>query len=245
MEREALDKANIDNLTHLWRSMGAHDHVTGAGHVLHASNDWPHRLWLDWGVAPDTAALAGLLSGFGDALDAYVFAVWGEGEVSVREVLHEQGLRLAFKQSAMVLRLSNEACAGVPDQGIRRVANPGDAATWACLASEAFGYSVPPGIVSAIMHAPGLGVYLAYAGDVPVGTGLLFDSDGVSGIHMVGVSPAYRRRGIAIRLMHALIALARAAGSRYVTLQASALGEPLYLNLGFERRFEVCNFTRA
>jgi GNAT superfamily N-acetyltransferase len=47
------------------------------------------------------------------------------------------------------------------------------------------------------------------------------------------VEPAYRRRGIARTLTERAIAWCAAQGCRYVRLQASQLGRPLYESLGF------------
>jgi hypothetical protein len=43
-------------------------------------------------------------------------------------------------------------------------------------------------------------------------------------------------------MMHHLIREARAGGFRYGTLQASAMGEPLYDQLGFRRQFDLHNY---
>lgn len=47
------------------------------------------------------------------------------------------------------------------------------------------------------------------------------------------VRPAYRRKGIARRLLHALIADSRAHGIDFITLEATAMGRPLYERSGF------------
>lgn len=47
------------------------------------------------------------------------------------------------------------------------------------------------------------------------------------------VEPAFRRRGIARRLMETMIAWCREAGYRNVSLHASAEGRPLYQSMGF------------
>ena len=54
----------------------------------------------------------------------------------------------------------------------------------------------------------------------------------------LGVHPAYRRRGLARRLMNEMIARARNAGCSYVILEARISNEPaiaLYMGLGFIR----------
>lgn len=47
------------------------------------------------------------------------------------------------------------------------------------------------------------------------------------------VRPAYRRRGIATRLLDLLVADARARGVRHISLEATDAGRPLYTKYGF------------
>jgi ribosomal protein S18 acetylase RimI-like enzyme len=62
---------------------------------------------------------------------------------------------------------------------------------------------------------------------------------------MAGTRPEHRRKGIARRMMHHLIDEARARGLRYATLQASAMGEPLYDELGFHKQFLLHNYVNS
>ena len=66
-----------------------------------------------------------------------------------------------------------------------------------------------------------------------LGTTLLYTENGNAGIHEVGVLPEHRRRGVALALMRHALAQAKRDGAAYATLQASALGEPLYRARGF------------
>jgi GNAT superfamily N-acetyltransferase len=52
-------------------------------------------------------------------------------------------------------------------------------------------------------------------------------------IGLVGVDPAYQRRGIAMALMRSLIAWLQERGCSTILLDASDAGKPLYLQLGF------------
>jgi ribosomal protein S18 acetylase RimI-like enzyme len=54
-------------------------------------------------------------------------------------------------------------------------------------------------------------------------------------VHYVATEAAHRRRGLATRLLRAVLAQARADGLRTATLQASPDGLPVYLRLGFRR----------
>src|SRR5262245_51635386 len=56
------------------------------------------------------------------------------------------------------------------------------------------------------------------------------------GIYSVGTLPAWRRRGLARRLMEHLLADAHRRGARTATLQSTQLGQRLYESLGFEAK---------
>ncbi|TQS45074.1 GNAT family N-acetyltransferase [Cryptosporangium phraense] len=64
-------------------------------------------------------------------------------------------------------------------------------------------------------------------------TRLALESD-VAGLYFVATDPAYRRRGVASALTLEATRIARRAGHRTMTLQASSEGEPVYRNVGFE-----------
>ena len=84
---------------------------------------------------------------------------------------------------------------------------------------------------------------LAEEGDVVMGTAYMVISEkpanptypnGITGlIQNVLTYPEYRRRGIATRLLEALIEEARRAGATCLELSATEEGRPLYERLGF------------
>ncbi|HSN98889.1 MAG TPA: GNAT family N-acetyltransferase [Candidatus Nanopelagicales bacterium] len=64
------------------------------------------------------------------------------------------------------------------------------------------------------------------------------------GIHYVATEATHRRRGLASRLVLALLAAARDAGQRTATLQASADGLPVWERLGFRRVATLRGYLR-
>ncbi|HEY5118019.1 MAG TPA: GNAT family N-acetyltransferase [Anaerolineales bacterium] len=69
----------------------------------------------------------------------------------------------------------------------------------------------------------------------PAASSASFLSDGVAGIYFVATLPEFRRKGLGRSITLAPLRKAREAGARGAILQASALGEPLYRRLGFQR----------
>jgi ribosomal protein S18 acetylase RimI-like enzyme len=64
------------------------------------------------------------------------------------------------------------------------------------------------------------------------------------GIHYVATEASHRRRGLASRLLRALLAAAREKGLRTATLQASPDGLSVYERLGFRRVATLRGYRR-
>jgi ribosomal protein S18 acetylase RimI-like enzyme len=77
----------------------------------------------------------------------------------------------------------------------------------------------------------------------PVGMATLHDYRAVAYVALVGVHPAYQKRGIARRLMDELIAEAGARGIAEIALESSAAGEALYRSLGFVQHGATLVYT--
>lgn len=75
--------------------------------------------------------------------------------------------------------------------------------------------------------------FVAIVDGKTVGIASLHDYGMCGYVAQVGVDPAYRRRGIARRITEALVAAADARGYEWLELDATAMGAPLYRELGF------------
>jgi len=60
-------------------------------------------------------------------------------------------------------------------------------------------------------------------------------SDGTGGIYFVATDSRARRRGLGSALASVATERCLSRGARRVILQASAIGEPVYRSLGYER----------
>jgi GNAT superfamily N-acetyltransferase len=67
-----------------------------------------------------------------------------------------------------------------------------------------------------------------------VATAVLLDRCGVAGVYVVTTVAGYRRRGIGAAMTAAALRAGRERGRRTGTLQATAMGEPVYLRMGFQ-----------
>jgi GNAT superfamily N-acetyltransferase len=85
-----------------------------------------------------------------------------------------------------------------------------------------------------VAFEPPIKGYLAVLNGQPVGTAQLFLSAGVAGIYNVTTLPEARGQGVGAAVTRAALLEARRRGCRISILQASHLGYPVYLRLGFK-----------
>ncbi|TLM79323.1 GNAT family N-acetyltransferase [Microbulbifer harenosus] len=238
---DALDKANIDNLTALWTAMGATPLPDHAG-VL-ACDRWPNRFWFPReGALPAAESLKTLLRQLPARAMVPVFAQDPELEQGLRDA----GYGVALEQQAMHLDLAHwqpaPAAGGLP---LHRVRSADEAASWTEVCSAAFSYHIDAAVIEQLVRHPDASLWWAERNGEMVATALLFRTGVVTGIHMVGVPEDFRGLGIARSLMQAVLTHCQASGARYTTLQASRMGEGLYRQLGFEHRFQIASFRRS
>ncbi len=75
--------------------------------------------------------------------------------------------------------------------------------------------------------------------------GLTFaDAGDDTGVYFVATPPEFQGRGLSTRLMAVAMAEARARGQTTSSLQASAMGEPIYAKLGYRPYFSLRMYER-
>jgi ribosomal protein S18 acetylase RimI-like enzyme len=84
--------------------------------------------------------------------------------------------------------------------------------------------------------------FLGYLDGKPVSTASVHLSHGIAGIYTVATLREARRQGIGGAVTLAALHLARDAGYRVASLQASEMGAPVYARLGFEDRFLILSY---
>jgi ribosomal protein S18 acetylase RimI-like enzyme len=86
-------------------------------------------------------------------------------------------------------------------------------------------------------------IFVARSGDEPIAAAMSITNGttGIAGVYWVGTVPDSRRRGAADAVTRAATNAAFDRGASVVTLQASELGEPVYLRMGYR---EVCRYAR-
>ncbi len=88
-------------------------------------------------------------------------------------------------------------------------------------------------VISGLNSSPAFRWSVAYLDDQPVGTGLSFTQEGVTGLYMIVTKESFRGKGIGSLITVDLINHAIKAGIHSVVLHATGLGEGIYRKIGF------------
>lgn len=244
MNKPLIDKLNIENLTRLWKKMGAQVTAVQPSGLLNSSISWPYRVWLDDITEKNNALeIENLLSDI--PLHAIV-PVWHatDDAIAGQRIFGEHGFELRLSQTAMFLDLKDYQPLTCPIIQIEQVQSSSETEVWTNIASEAFGYVIDESVIRHIASDPDIRLLLVYDNGEAAATALLFKTETTLGVHLVGVPEKHRGKGLAYALMQHVIEHGYLLGARYITLQASSAGIGIYKKLGFKQQFVINSYQR-
>jgi GNAT superfamily N-acetyltransferase len=112
-------------------------------------------------------------------------------------------------------------------------------------------YGMPPEVFADSFDEPehvladeNLAMLVAYRDAAPVAAAMAYASDGIASLQWVGTVAAARGGGLGRVITESITNLAFERGAATVTLQASEMGEPVYLKLGYETLYRYVNYCR-
>jgi GNAT superfamily N-acetyltransferase len=135
---------------------------------------------------------------------------------------------------------------------LRLVEDAESLAAFRAVNTEAYGtYGMPAEVfgdlfdeTAVVLSDEAAHIVVGWRGAEPVATAMAFESDGVASVQWVGTVPSARGSGLGALVTTFVTNLAFERGASSVTLQASPMGEPVYLRLGFETLYHYSEFVR-
>ncbi len=95
-----------------------------------------------------------------------------------------------------------------------------------------------------MIEDPAASIVVAPRGAEPIATAMTYESDDIASIQWVGTVPAARTAGLGGLVTTLATNVAFEHGASSCSLQASPMGEPLYLSLGYETIYHYEEFVR-
>ena len=229
------------NLFEFWSHIGRENKIYAAAPkyqaVYAAGSDWPNRIYAMEDDAENYEAIIALSRQ--GALPPVM-------ALNKRSKLLDYGkLQLRVSLVNMSLDLNSRPTEYTGKENIHQIGTKAEAVQFADIATESFGYKVDGEIVYNIAKDDRTTRLFIYRENkTNFGCGIVFfDSKNIAGFHMVGTIPAGRGRGIGKSMTETLIQEARINGAESCVLNASKMGEPIYLKLGFRAQGLLENYT--
>ena len=161
------------------------------------------------------------------------------------DLLNYTKIRLRFTQMNMSLDLNNYKNEITNNDNIHQIESKSDAFDFANIASESFGYKVDGTIVYNLCKDSFHSRLFIYKEKIKVLAVELFffDKNNVAGFHLIGTIPKGCGKGIGKSITEKLIGEALINNSKYCVLNASKMGEQIYMELGFTAFGTLENYT--
>jgi len=262
-----IHEANLTNLTGLWKKYGS-QHIKGSTlPLLHANTHWPHRCWFDWGTLSGEG-IRQTIQGHADnntlldnVPESAVVPVWpiissagddGHATLFEQQLIEKQLIKkkwvCGFEQMAMYLELQEGAAYSPSDPTgfqVNPVRTSEDVAQWVDIGSEAFAYNIDRSVIEQLINDKDIQILLGFQNGQAVASALLYKTGDIIGLHQVGVKQAFQGQGIARCFMQDIREACALWQGKYIVLQASQAGQPLYDSLGFRAQFTIKNYQRV
>lgn len=170
----------------------------------------------------------------------WTYCLMAHRDADLAEALEHSGVSQFGDSPGMILDAplpETELPAGVT---MERVSGEGPAREYADVVGAAFAtYGMPIKVASKqfadhrFFDQPHVAAYLARIGGAPAAGAMVIVTHGVAGIYWVGTTPEARGRGLAAACTRVAGNAGFAMGATAAALQASVMGEPIYLRMGY------------
>ena len=158
---------------------------------------------------------------------------WVDGELIAAAAL--AGYAHWWTEPALLLDSVRDAFGYPPGFEARVLNGPADARAYSQLDPMEYDHAFQEAMAETAMRMPGCALLLGFHESVPVARSMANTTGRVVGVHNVYVPPAQRGRGFGAAITAAAITAGREAGATAACLEASELGLPVYLKMGFRK----------
>jgi hypothetical protein len=239
-----------------WGSRGVFEERDGF--VLCAGGTWIPVVANTAFRADDTLAADDLIARadtfFGGLARGYSVKVRDSGEDDdLRAVCEAAGLEPFGEPVPQMIRHTPLPAADPVDGvALRMVEDEAGVDDFVTVNAQAYGtYGMPAEVLSDLFDQPTVvledtaaHIMVALRGVEPVAAAMTYESDGVASLQWVGTVPGSRTGGLGALVTVAATNLAFEHGASSCTLQASPMGAPLYLGLGYETIYQYSEHVR-
>lgn len=189
---------------------------------------------------PAATVLARAREFFAKLRRGYSVLIHAHSDADLQEAATAAGLHTMGDSPGMVLERRLPDAEPKPGVTLRRVTTQADAVAFAEVMGAAYGtYGMPADVTPAVLahldvqHAPHIVTFLAELDGKPAAGAMTIVTHGVAGVYWVGTVPEARGRGLAELCTRAAGNAGFDLGGRIAALQASVMGEPVYLRMGY------------
>ena len=251
MDDETLDDIDLNYC----QSNGAFFGTSRLGEVVEN-----HDLYITCCGAPSAAFNTAFLKGPIRDLDACIRRAreyFGDKKLPYRITLRDDlvgdcadglsaaGYREVERMPGMLMRPIRDGSKRHPQLRVRPVETREDLAHFQETAFAGFALpaaAAPLFLTEQLWARPNLRFYLGTVGGEPACTSALVTTESVAGIYWVATLDVFRRRGLGEAITWEAVKGGIDAGCVVASLQASALGEPVYQRMGFETPLYYVHF---
>ena len=242
------------NYFHSWRII---DGNTDGGEVLEREGlllvssalpvAWFNLALVTRPLADPGAAIAEAAAFFDGRNLPFVVRVRGGVDAAAERACAAHGLPFTDVVPGLVQAPIGQAPARHPHLEIRAAAGKADMQHHREVMSASFGFPIETAdrlLREQLIDIPGCEFYVGYIDGRPVASSALVTSGGVAGVYNVGCVPDARKQGLGEAMTWHAVSRGRELGCDIASLQASAMGRPIYERMGFRLVAPYRTFVR-
>jgi len=191
-------------------------------------------------AVPADAVIARAREFFAPRGHGYTFCLMQHRDDDLIAALEAAGLSRFGNSPGMAVDHRLPEAPPPPGVTFDRVGDPAGARDFGLVSGSAYAtYGMPPQVAHAqfeddrMLSQSHVAAFVARLEDAPVAAAMTLVTHGVSGVYWVGTTPEARGRGLAEACTRLATNAGFDMGARVAVLQASVMGEPIYLRMGY------------